>query len=124
MSSLVFGREVMYPAVMSNLLGKNNSPGRPFTMEEFQQRFTVYDEGFEHGSQLPDLLLRSARGEGGVASNCSGSGQDLRVCACVCAGSWQDLSVFVCVCREWAGSKCVCVCAGSKCVCVQGVGRV
>ncbi|XP_046878356.1 24-hydroxycholesterol 7-alpha-hydroxylase [Hypomesus transpacificus] len=55
-------REVMYPAVMSNLLGKNNSPGRPFTMEEFQQRFTVYDEGFEHGSQLPDLLLREWAG--------------------------------------------------------------
>ena len=50
----------MYPAVMSNLLGKNNSPGAPFTMQQFEKTFVKYDEGFEYGSQLPDLFLRCA----------------------------------------------------------------
>lgn len=52
-------RAVMYPAVMSNLLGKYNSPGSPFTMEQFKEKFAIYDEGFEYGSQLPDMFLRS-----------------------------------------------------------------
>ncbi|XP_071755563.1 24-hydroxycholesterol 7-alpha-hydroxylase [Centroberyx gerrardi] len=56
LSELVRG--VMYPAVMSNLLGKNNSPGSPFTMEQFKENFAIYDEGFEYGSQLPDIFLR------------------------------------------------------------------
>ncbi|CAB1340220.1 unnamed protein product [Coregonus sp. 'balchen'] len=51
-------RAVMYPAVMSNLLGKCNSPGSPFTMEQFKEKFAIYDEGFEYGSQLPDMFLR------------------------------------------------------------------
>ncbi|XP_020310621.1 24-hydroxycholesterol 7-alpha-hydroxylase isoform X1 [Oncorhynchus kisutch] len=51
-------RAVMYPAVMSNLLGKYNSPGSPFTMEQFKEKFAIYDEGFEYGSQLPDMFLR------------------------------------------------------------------
>ncbi|KAJ8270653.1 hypothetical protein GJAV_G00117640 [Gymnothorax javanicus] len=51
-------RSVMYPAVMSNLLGKNNSPGCPATVQEFKERFRIYDDGFEYGSQLPDIFLR------------------------------------------------------------------
>ncbi|XP_063079822.1 24-hydroxycholesterol 7-alpha-hydroxylase [Engraulis encrasicolus] len=51
-------RSVMYPAVMSNLLGRCNSPQQTRSMAEFKERFTVYDEGFEYGSQLPDMFLR------------------------------------------------------------------
>ncbi|KAL0967474.1 hypothetical protein UPYG_G00252710 [Umbra pygmaea] len=50
-------RTVMYPAVMSNLLGTYNSPGRPFTTEQFREKFVIYDESFEYGSQLPDVFL-------------------------------------------------------------------
>ncbi|XP_028822223.1 24-hydroxycholesterol 7-alpha-hydroxylase-like isoform X2 [Denticeps clupeoides] len=48
----------MYPAVMSNLLGKCNAPGHMTAIQEFKQKFAIYDEGFEYGSQLPDLFLR------------------------------------------------------------------
>ncbi|KAG7460898.1 hypothetical protein MATL_G00203860 [Megalops atlanticus] len=48
-------RSVMYPAVMSNLLGKCNSPPCPATVQEFKEKFRIYDEGFEYGSQLPDI---------------------------------------------------------------------
>ncbi|XP_036406326.1 24-hydroxycholesterol 7-alpha-hydroxylase [Megalops cyprinoides] len=51
-------RSVMYPAVMSNLLGKCNSPPCPATVQEFKEKFRIYDEGFEYGSQLPDIFLR------------------------------------------------------------------
>ncbi|XP_035277945.1 24-hydroxycholesterol 7-alpha-hydroxylase [Anguilla anguilla] len=51
-------RSVMYPAVMSNLLGKSNSPGCPATVQEFKEKFRIYDEGFEYGSQLPEIFLR------------------------------------------------------------------
>ncbi|KAI1897571.1 hypothetical protein AGOR_G00084640 [Albula goreensis] len=51
-------RSVMYPAVMSNLLGKCNSPSCPATVQEFKDKFRIYDEGFEYGSQLPDIFLR------------------------------------------------------------------
>ncbi|XP_028858400.1 24-hydroxycholesterol 7-alpha-hydroxylase isoform X2 [Denticeps clupeoides] len=51
-------RTVMYPAVMSNLLGKCNAPGHMTAIQEFKQKFAIYDEGFEYGSQLPDLFLR------------------------------------------------------------------
>uniref|UniRef100_A0A672S1F7 Cytochrome P450, family 39, subfamily A, polypeptide 1 n=1 Tax=Sinocyclocheilus grahami TaxID=75366 RepID=A0A672S1F7_SINGR len=53
---LVF-RSVMYPAVMSNLLGRCNSPSIALTRQEFLEKFTTYDEGFEYGSQLPDMFL-------------------------------------------------------------------
>lgn len=53
-------RSVMYPAVMSNLLGSCNSPQQNGSMKEFKDKFTVYDEGFEYGSQLPDMFLRWA----------------------------------------------------------------
>uniref|UniRef100_A0A8C2G9J5 Cytochrome P450, family 39, subfamily A, polypeptide 1 n=1 Tax=Cyprinus carpio TaxID=7962 RepID=A0A8C2G9J5_CYPCA len=50
-------RSVMYPAVMSNLLGRCNSPSNALTKQEFLEKFTKYDEGFEYGSQLPDMFL-------------------------------------------------------------------
>ncbi|XP_048840981.1 24-hydroxycholesterol 7-alpha-hydroxylase isoform X3 [Brienomyrus brachyistius] len=51
-------RAAMYPAVISNLLGKRNSPNSPAAVREFIEMFRTYDEGFEHGSQLPDIFLR------------------------------------------------------------------
>ncbi|XP_072552049.1 24-hydroxycholesterol 7-alpha-hydroxylase [Salminus brasiliensis] len=51
-------RNVMYPAVMSNLLGKCNSPDSASEKREFIEMFTTYDDGFEYGSQLPDMFLR------------------------------------------------------------------
>ncbi|KAK6488520.1 24-hydroxycholesterol 7-alpha-hydroxylase isoform X1 [Huso huso] len=51
-------RHVMYPAVMSNLLGKCNSPASKAAVQEFTEQFQTYDEGFEYGSQLPELFLR------------------------------------------------------------------
>ncbi len=48
----------MYPAVMSNLLGRCNSPSNALTRQEFLEKFTTYDEGFEYGSQLPDMFLK------------------------------------------------------------------
>ncbi|XP_076872857.1 24-hydroxycholesterol 7-alpha-hydroxylase isoform X2 [Brachyhypopomus gauderio] len=51
-------RNVMYPAVMSNLLGKENSPDGPMAIREFVRRFTTYDDGFEYGSQLPGMFLK------------------------------------------------------------------
>ncbi|XP_030628887.1 24-hydroxycholesterol 7-alpha-hydroxylase [Chanos chanos] len=51
-------RSVMYPAVISNLLGKCNAPGTPLSRQEFKKKFTIYDEGFEYGSQLPDIFLK------------------------------------------------------------------
>ncbi|KAK1805429.1 hypothetical protein P4O66_019746 [Electrophorus voltai] len=51
-------RNVMYPAVMSNLLGKCNSPNGPAAIQEFVKRFSTYDDGFEYGSQLPAMFLK------------------------------------------------------------------
>ncbi|XP_055041538.1 24-hydroxycholesterol 7-alpha-hydroxylase isoform X1 [Misgurnus anguillicaudatus] len=51
-------KSVMYPAVMSNLLGRCNSPSTPLTKQEFLDKFTTYDDGFEYGSQLPDIFLK------------------------------------------------------------------
>ncbi|XP_051501448.1 24-hydroxycholesterol 7-alpha-hydroxylase-like isoform X2 [Myxocyprinus asiaticus] len=51
-------KNVMYPAVMSNLLGRCNSPSCAFTKQEFLEKFTKYDDGFEYGSQLPDMFLK------------------------------------------------------------------
>ncbi|XP_051954417.1 24-hydroxycholesterol 7-alpha-hydroxylase-like [Xyrauchen texanus] len=51
-------KSVMYPAVMSNLLGRCNSPSSAFTKQEFLEKFTKYDDGFEYGSQLPDMFLK------------------------------------------------------------------
>lgn len=51
-------KSVMYPAVMSNLLGRCNSPSNALTRQEFLEKFTTYDEGFEYGSQLPDMFLK------------------------------------------------------------------
>ncbi|XP_016326289.1 24-hydroxycholesterol 7-alpha-hydroxylase isoform X2 [Sinocyclocheilus anshuiensis] len=51
-------KSVMYPAVMSNLLGRCNSPNNALTRQEFLEKFTTYDEGFEYGSQLPDMFLK------------------------------------------------------------------
>uniref|UniRef100_A0A8C9WEN5 Cytochrome P450, family 39, subfamily A, polypeptide 1 n=1 Tax=Scleropages formosus TaxID=113540 RepID=A0A8C9WEN5_SCLFO len=51
-------RSAMYPAVMSNLLGKVNSPDGPAATRLFLDAFRVYDEGFEYGSQLPAVFLR------------------------------------------------------------------
>ncbi|MGH0129594.1 UNVERIFIED_CONTAM: hypothetical protein FKN15_012745 [Acipenser sinensis] len=51
-------RHIMYPAVMSNLLGKCNSPASKAAVQEFTEQFQTYDEGFEYGSQLPELCLR------------------------------------------------------------------
>lgn len=48
----------MYPSVMSNLLGRDNSPNNALTRQEFLKKFTTFDEGFEYGSQLPDLFLK------------------------------------------------------------------
>ncbi|KAA0708387.1 24-hydroxycholesterol 7-alpha-hydroxylase [Triplophysa tibetana] len=51
-------KSVMYPAVMSNLLGQCNSPKSTLTKQEFLDKFTTYDDGFEYGSQLPDIFLK------------------------------------------------------------------
>lgn len=48
----------MYPAVISNLLGRCNSPNSALTKQEFLNKFATYDDGFEYGSQLPDLFLK------------------------------------------------------------------
>uniref|UniRef100_A0A673LZD1 Cytochrome P450, family 39, subfamily A, polypeptide 1 n=1 Tax=Sinocyclocheilus rhinocerous TaxID=307959 RepID=A0A673LZD1_9TELE len=49
--------ELIKYTVMSNLLGRCNSPSNALTRQEFQEKFTTYDEGFEYGSQLPDMFL-------------------------------------------------------------------
>ncbi|KAI4872636.1 hypothetical protein NFI96_016794, partial [Prochilodus magdalenae] len=51
-------RNVMYPAVISNLLGKCNAPDSPLEKQEFIEKFATYDDGFEYGSQLPDMFLK------------------------------------------------------------------
>ncbi|XP_067239268.1 24-hydroxycholesterol 7-alpha-hydroxylase [Chanodichthys erythropterus] len=51
-------KSVMYPAVMSNLLGRCNSPSSALSRQEFLEKFTTYDDGFEYGSQLPDMFLK------------------------------------------------------------------
>ncbi|XP_039604877.1 24-hydroxycholesterol 7-alpha-hydroxylase isoform X1 [Polypterus senegalus] len=51
-------RCLMYPAVMSNLLGKECCPNCQTEKEEFKKHFLVYDEGFEYGTQLPEFFLR------------------------------------------------------------------
>ncbi|TRY88942.1 hypothetical protein DNTS_008511 [Danionella cerebrum] len=48
-------KSVMYPSVMSNLLGRCNSPSSSLTRQEFLEKFTTYDDGFEYGSQLPEM---------------------------------------------------------------------
>nr|XP_006625743.1 PREDICTED: 24-hydroxycholesterol 7-alpha-hydroxylase isoform X1 [Lepisosteus oculatus] len=50
-------RSAMYPAVMSNLLGKYNSPASHSDLQEFKTIFQTYDEGFEYGSQLPGIFF-------------------------------------------------------------------
>ncbi|KAG9347568.1 hypothetical protein JZ751_005137 [Albula glossodonta] len=50
-------RSVMYPAVMSNLLGKCNSPSCPATVQEFKDKFRIYDEGFEEWAKSKQWLL-------------------------------------------------------------------
>lgn len=43
---------------MSNLLGRCNSPSSALSRQEFLEKFTTYDDGFEYGSQLPDMFLK------------------------------------------------------------------
>uniref|UniRef100_A0A671PW08 24-hydroxycholesterol 7-alpha-hydroxylase-like n=1 Tax=Sinocyclocheilus anshuiensis TaxID=1608454 RepID=A0A671PW08_9TELE len=50
--------EIIKYTVMSNLLGRCNSPNNALTRQEFLEKFTTYDEGFEYGSQLPDMFLK------------------------------------------------------------------
>ncbi|XP_056419884.1 24-hydroxycholesterol 7-alpha-hydroxylase [Hyla sarda] len=51
-------RRVMYPAVVDNLFGKGMCPTSRDTIKEFESHFRKFDEGFEHGSQIPEWLLR------------------------------------------------------------------
>uniref|UniRef100_A0A8C3SCF8 Lanosterol 14-alpha demethylase n=1 Tax=Chelydra serpentina TaxID=8475 RepID=A0A8C3SCF8_CHESE len=48
-------RHIMYPTVMETLFGKRFC----LTTEEFERHFQNYDEGFEVGSQMPELFLRN-----------------------------------------------------------------
>ncbi|XP_069461906.1 24-hydroxycholesterol 7-alpha-hydroxylase [Ambystoma mexicanum] len=52
-------RHAMYPAVVDTLFGKGICPTSESTLKEFKEHFQTFDEGFEHGSQLPDFLLRN-----------------------------------------------------------------
>ncbi|XP_078503772.1 24-hydroxycholesterol 7-alpha-hydroxylase isoform X1 [Lissotriton helveticus] len=52
-------RQVMYPAVVNTLFGKGICPTSKSKIKEFKEHFQTFDEGFEHGSQLPDFLLRN-----------------------------------------------------------------
>ncbi|XP_053317210.1 24-hydroxycholesterol 7-alpha-hydroxylase isoform X2 [Spea bombifrons] len=52
-------RRVMYPAVVDTLFGKGVCPTSEDTLEEFEEHFRRFDEGFEYGSQLPECFLRS-----------------------------------------------------------------
>ncbi|XP_049336185.1 24-hydroxycholesterol 7-alpha-hydroxylase isoform X2 [Astyanax mexicanus] len=50
-------RSVMYPAVMSNLLGKSNSPKSALEKQKFIEKFTTYDDGFEEWASAKEWLL-------------------------------------------------------------------
>ncbi|XP_044146569.1 24-hydroxycholesterol 7-alpha-hydroxylase isoform X1 [Bufo gargarizans] len=51
-------RRIMYPAVVDNLFGKGMCPTSKDTIEEFQEHFRRFDDGFEYGSQIPEWFLR------------------------------------------------------------------
>uniref|UniRef100_A0A8C5M9U8 Cytochrome P450 family 39 subfamily A member 1 n=1 Tax=Leptobrachium leishanense TaxID=445787 RepID=A0A8C5M9U8_9ANUR len=51
-------RQVMYPAVVDTLFGKGTCPTSKDSLKEFEEHFQKFDEGFEYGSQLPEIFLR------------------------------------------------------------------
>lgn len=57
LSNLV--RHLLYPVTVNVLFKKGLFPTNAKKISEFRQHFQVYDEGFEHGSQMPECLLRN-----------------------------------------------------------------
>ncbi|XP_036910164.1 24-hydroxycholesterol 7-alpha-hydroxylase isoform X3 [Sturnira hondurensis] len=52
-------RHLLYPVSVNILFKKGLFPTNKRKIMEFHQHFQVYDEGFEHGSQMPECLLRN-----------------------------------------------------------------
>uniref|UniRef100_A0A8C1GLN8 Cytochrome P450, family 39, subfamily A, polypeptide 1 n=1 Tax=Cyprinus carpio TaxID=7962 RepID=A0A8C1GLN8_CYPCA len=50
--------ELIRYTVMSNLLGRCNSPSNALTRQEFLEKFTKYDEGFEYGLKDAPYVFR------------------------------------------------------------------
>ncbi|XP_014390838.1 PREDICTED: 24-hydroxycholesterol 7-alpha-hydroxylase isoform X2 [Myotis brandtii] len=52
-------RHLLYPVSVNTLFKKGLFPTNKRKIMEFYQHFKTYDEGFEHGSQMPEYLLRN-----------------------------------------------------------------
>ncbi|XP_036172051.1 24-hydroxycholesterol 7-alpha-hydroxylase isoform X4 [Myotis myotis] len=52
-------RHLLYPVSVNMLFKKGLFPTNKRKIMEFYQHFQTYDEGFEHGSQMPEYLLRN-----------------------------------------------------------------
>ncbi|XP_011353085.1 24-hydroxycholesterol 7-alpha-hydroxylase isoform X1 [Pteropus vampyrus] len=52
-------RHLLYPVSVNMLFKKGLFPTNKKKIMEFHQYFRAYDEGFEHGSQVPECLLRN-----------------------------------------------------------------
>lgn len=52
-------RHLLYPVSVNMLFKKGLFPTNKRKTMEFYQNFEAYDEGFEHGSQMPEFLLRN-----------------------------------------------------------------
>lgn len=52
-------RHLLYPVSVNILFKKGLFPTNKRQIMEFHQHFQVYDEGFEHGSQMPECFLRN-----------------------------------------------------------------
>ncbi|KAM7137069.1 24-hydroxycholesterol 7-alpha-hydroxylase isoform 1-T1 [Molossus nigricans] len=52
-------RHLLYPVSVNTLFKKDLFPTNKRKIMEFHQHFQAYDEGFEHGSQIPECFLRN-----------------------------------------------------------------
>ncbi|XP_029451924.1 24-hydroxycholesterol 7-alpha-hydroxylase [Rhinatrema bivittatum] len=53
-----FVRQIMFPAVVNIIFGKETCPTNRKTVAQFEEHFRKFDEGFEYGSQLPEYFFR------------------------------------------------------------------
>ena len=93
MDLMSFVRGTMFDSVVRQLFGRENVPQTEDKMRELEKKFFKFDEDFEYGTQLPEVLIR-----------CSASGHDVCV---VCyysraVGSGGTASTGCCRCsRKW-----------------------
>ncbi|XP_036623686.1 24-hydroxycholesterol 7-alpha-hydroxylase [Trichosurus vulpecula] len=53
-----FVRRALYPVTVNIIFGKGLYPTTQEKIQEFNEHFQIYDDGFQYGSQIPECFLR------------------------------------------------------------------